>query len=47
MCFMLVGVAVVCSLVGINKARYEVFTMLMLRVQFFWFVTLSSGVIDS
>ena len=47
MCFILVGIADVCKLVCINKARYEVSTLLMLRVQIFWFVMLSNGVIDS
>lgn len=47
MCFILVGIADVCKLVCINKARYEISTLLMLRVQIFWFVILSNGVIDS
>lgn len=49
MCFILVGIADVCKLVctSINKARYDVSTLLMLRVQVFWFVMLSNGVIDS
>jgi hypothetical protein len=47
MCFILVGIADVCRLVDIKKARYEVSTVLMLRVQVFGVVMLSNWVIDS